>query len=205
MYWGLCIDVCEDHFIWWPRRGWTNWIQNLCAVFMTHNDLCACIALTKWNGPVACVKSPKMLKIFKVNAIILPQPKPLRHYQWSNMNMIELPATCFLLILDNKDDITVVAQNVRDLRTTAAGRPSQRRDWNASVVRNLEFSNTNLEICFLKLYGTPDRHLWDDALKSPKLTQDRMYQFLVFAAALNTPLKARIFHWRRYRFNTLRS
>ena len=36
-------------------------------------------------------------------------------------------------------DITIVAQHVCDLFTTAAERPSQRRDWNASAVWNQEF------------------------------------------------------------------
>ena len=40
--------------------------------------------------------------------------------------------------------------------------PSQRRDWNASAIWNHEFSNTNLEIFFLKMYGIPDKHLWND-------------------------------------------
>ena len=63
----------------------------------------------------------------------------------------------------NKDDITVIAQHVRDLFTTAAERPSQRRDWNAAAIWNLEFSNTNLEMFFPKMYGIPDRHLRNDA------------------------------------------
>ena len=39
----------------WPRREWTEWIPKLVWIVMTHNDLCTCIALTKWDGPVACV------------------------------------------------------------------------------------------------------------------------------------------------------
>ena len=38
------------------RGGERNGSPNLCTVVMTHNDLCTCIALTKWDGPVACVK-----------------------------------------------------------------------------------------------------------------------------------------------------
>ena len=56
----VLTDICDDRVIWWPRKGERNWSQNLCTVVMTHNDLCTCIALTKWDGP-----SPKMLKIFK--------------------------------------------------------------------------------------------------------------------------------------------
>ena len=38
--------------------------------------------------------------------------------------------------------------HARDLFTTAAERPSQRRDWNASAIWNRGFWNTNLEIFF---------------------------------------------------------
>ena len=79
-------------------RGWTEWIQNLCYLVMTHNDLFTCIALTKWDGPVVCVNVTEMLTTFKVNVIILPQPKPQWQYQWSNMNMTELAVARFLLI-----------------------------------------------------------------------------------------------------------
>ena len=56
------------------------------------------------------------------------------------------PLHVFCWFQRNKDDITIVAQHLRDLFTTAAKRPSQRRDWNASAIWNHEFSNTNLEI-----------------------------------------------------------
>ena len=51
----VLADTCYDHVIWRPRRGWTEWNQNLCTVVMTYNDLYSCIALTKWDGPVSCV------------------------------------------------------------------------------------------------------------------------------------------------------
>ena len=51
----------------------------------------------RWSRRV-CTTSQKMLKIFKVNVTILPQPKPPRQYQCSNMNMTELPVARFLLI-----------------------------------------------------------------------------------------------------------
>ena len=63
----------------------------------------------------------------------------------------------------NKDDITIVAQHVRDLFTTATEQLSQRRDWNASAIWNREFSNTNLDISLPKMYGIPDRHFRNDA------------------------------------------
>ena len=114
-----------------------------------------------------------MLKIFKENVFILPQPKPLWQYQWSNMIMTKLPIVVFCWFQRNKDDITIVAQHVRDLFTIAAERPSQRRDWNASAIWNREFSNAKLDI-FPKMYGIPDRHLRNNALKHPKITQDGM-------------------------------
>ena len=55
------------------------------------------------------------------------------------------PLRIFYWFRRNKDDITIVAQHVRDLCATAAERPSQRRDWNASAIWNPEFSNKNLE------------------------------------------------------------
>ena len=53
------------------------------------------------------------------------------------------PLHVFCWFQRNKDDITIVAQHVRDLFTTAAERPSQMRDWNASDIWNHEFPNTN--------------------------------------------------------------
>ena len=48
--------------------------------------------------------------------------------------------------VDFKEDITIVAQHMRDLFTTAIERPSQRRDRNASATWSCEFSNKNLDI-----------------------------------------------------------
>ena len=92
MYWQISVTI-----MWFGDLGGgeRNGSQNLCRIVMTHNDLCTCIALIKWDGPVT---SPKMLKIFKVNVIILPQPKPLVQYQWSNMNMTKLSVARFLSI-----------------------------------------------------------------------------------------------------------
>ena len=58
------------------------------------------------------------------------------------------PLHVFCWFQRNKDDIIIVAQHVPSLFTTAAKRPSQRRDWNASAIWNRELSNTNLEIFF---------------------------------------------------------
>ena len=71
--------------------------SEICVLyFMTQNDLCTCIALTKWDGPVACVNVTENVE--KVNFIILPQPKHLWQYQGSTMNMTELLVALFLLV-----------------------------------------------------------------------------------------------------------
>ena len=115
----------------------------------------------RWSRRV-CTTSQKMLKIFKVNVTILPQPKPRDSISEAIWTRQSYPLHVFCWFQRNKDDITIVAQPLRDLFTTAAKRPSQRRDWNASAIWNHEFSNTNLEIFFLKMYGIPDKHLWND-------------------------------------------
>ena len=61
----VLTDICDDHVIWWPRREWTEWIPKLVWIVMTHNDLCTCIALTKWDGPVACVNVTENVENFQ--------------------------------------------------------------------------------------------------------------------------------------------
>ena len=46
-------------------EGERNGFQNLFTVVMTHNDLCPCIALTKWDGPVACVDVTENVENFQ--------------------------------------------------------------------------------------------------------------------------------------------
>ena len=46
-------------------RGERNGSQNLCMIVMTHNDQCTCIALTKWDGPVACVNVTENVENFQ--------------------------------------------------------------------------------------------------------------------------------------------
>ena len=56
------------------------------------------------------------------------------------MNMAELLVARFLLIsVENKDDITIVAQHVRDLFSNAPERPSLSRDWNEYEFRDIFF------------------------------------------------------------------
>ena len=80
--------------------------------------------------------------------------------------------TFFCCFQIKKDDITIVAQHVRDLFTTAAERPSQRRD-RIGYLEPWIFENEFRNI-FPKIYGIPGRPLRNDALKYPKLSQDGM-------------------------------
>ena len=45
--------------------GERNGSLNVCTVVMTHNDLCTCIALTKWDGPFACVNVTENVENFR--------------------------------------------------------------------------------------------------------------------------------------------
>ena len=139
--------ICDDHVIWWPKEGWTEWIRNLCTVVMTHNDLCTCIALTKWDGPIVCVNVTENVENFQskfyhftaIQTSVTVSVEQLEH---------DRVTRCTFWFQRSKDDITIVAQHVRDLFTTATEWPSQRRDWNASAIWNREFLKTNLEIFF---------------------------------------------------------
>ena len=95
---------CIDRYLWWSchlvtTEGVNGMDPKTCvdsydsqrSVHLHRVDK------VRWSRRV-CTTSQKMLKIFKVNVTILPQPKPPRQYQWSNMNMTELPVARFLLI-----------------------------------------------------------------------------------------------------------
>ena len=62
MYWQISVTIMSfgDH-----GGGERNGSQNLCMIVMTHNDLCTCIALTKWDGPVACVNVTENVENFQ--------------------------------------------------------------------------------------------------------------------------------------------
>ena len=153
-----CAKFCSDHCIRIEMRANRNshriWIAMEKPLVKRAPETCSLwlwlittyAFASRWQ--IEMVRSPKMLKLFKVNVIILLQPKPLWQYQWSNMSTTKLSVAPFWWFKKNRDDITIVAQHVRDLFTIAAKRPSQRIDWNASAVWNREFSNTNLNIFF---------------------------------------------------------
>ena len=62
MYWQISVMIMSFGD---QGGGERNGSQNLCMVIMTHNDLCTCIALTKWDGPVACVNVTENVENFQ--------------------------------------------------------------------------------------------------------------------------------------------
>ena len=62
MYWQISVTIMSfgDH-----GGGERNRSQNLRRIVMTHNDLCTCIMLTKWDGPVACVNVTENVENFQ--------------------------------------------------------------------------------------------------------------------------------------------
>ena len=155
MYWQISVTIISFGD---QGGGERNGCETCVLYFMTHNDLCTCIALTKWDGPVACVNVTENVENFqsKFYHFIATQTSVTVSVKQHEQSY---PLHFFCWFQRNKDDITIVAQHVHDLFTTAAERPSQRSDWNASAIWNREFPNTNLEIFFPKMYVIPDRHL----------------------------------------------
>ena len=146
MYWQISVMIMSFGD---QGGGERNGYKTCVLYFMTHNDLCTCITLTKWDGPVTCVNVTENVENF-LNKFYHFTATQLWQYQWSNMNMTELPVAFFCWFQRQKDDIEIIAQHLHNLFTTAAEGPSQRGDWNASAVWNREFSNTNLEIFFAR-------------------------------------------------------
>ena len=98
-----------------------------------------------------------------VNIIISPQPKPLWQYQWSNMNMTELPVAFLCWFLKNKDDIAIIAQHMRDFvynrgRAAVTQEGLKRLGCLEPWIFEYEF-----RYIFPKMYVIPDRHLRNDA------------------------------------------
>ena len=62
---GVLKDICDDHVIWRQGGSERNGSKNLCTLVMTHNDLCTCIALTKWDGSIACVYVTENVETFQ--------------------------------------------------------------------------------------------------------------------------------------------
>ena len=61
---------CIDRYLWRSchlvtKEGVSGWIRDLCTVVITHNDLCTCIALTEWDGPVVCVNATENIENFQ--------------------------------------------------------------------------------------------------------------------------------------------
>ena len=157
MYWQISVTNMSfgDH-----GGGERNGSQNLCRIVMTHNDLCTCITLTKWDGPVACVHVTENVENFQSKCSHFTATKTsvtvsVKQYEHDRV-------TRCMFSVDFKEINTISQSLPSTCVICLQPRPSQRRDWNASAIWNDEFSNTNLEIFFLKMYGIPDRHLWND-------------------------------------------
>ena len=133
------------------EEGWTEWIQNLCTVVMTHNDLCTCIAMKKWDGPVACVNVTENVEKFSSKCY---------HFSATKTSVR------VLVKQHEHDRVTRCTFSIdfKEMKTLWQALPSTcRRDWNASAIWNDEFSNKNLEIIFRKMCDIPDRQIRNDA------------------------------------------
>ena len=52
MYWQISVTIMSFG----DQEGGERNGSETCVLYcMTHNDLCTCIVLTKWDGPIACV------------------------------------------------------------------------------------------------------------------------------------------------------
>ena len=160
----VLTDICDDHVIWWPRREWTEWIPKF--VYGSYDSQRSVqlhrVDKVRWSRRV-CKRHRKCWKFSKYMLSFYRNQNLWDSISEAIWTWQSYPLYVFCWFQINKDDITIVAQHVRDLFTTAAERPSQRRDWNASAFWNHEFSNTNLETFFPKTYGISDRHLRNDS------------------------------------------
>ena len=125
--------------------------------------MCTCIALTKWDAPVACENF--------------------------NENVENFRSMCYNFTA-NKTSVTVSPKqheydrvthctfsvDFKEIKTISQSLPSTC----ASAIWNREFSNTNLDIFFPKMYGIIDRHLPNDAWKYTKLTPDGMLNMSIW-------------------------
>ena len=160
MYWQISVTIMSfgDH-----GGSKRNGSQNLCGSLLLTT---ICALASRWQSEMVPSRVYYVTenvenfqsKCYHFTATKTSETVSVKQYEHDK----SYPLHVFCWFQRNKDDITIVAQHLRDLFTTAAKQPSQRRDWNASAIWNHEFSNTNLEIFFLKMYGIPDKHLWDD-------------------------------------------
>ena len=161
VYWQISVTITSfgDH-----GGGERNGSQNLCAIVMAHNDLCTCIASTKWDGPISCVNVTKNVENFQSKCYHFTATKTsvtvsVKQYEHDRV-------TCCTFSVDFKE-IKTTSQSLPStcaicLQPRQSGR-HRREIGTHRLSANHEFSNTNLEIFFLKRYGIPDRHLWNDA------------------------------------------
>ena len=160
MYWQIFVTIMSfgDHG--WSER---NGSQNLCgSLWLTT----ICALASRWQSEMVPSRVYYVTenvenfqsKCYHFTATKTSETVSVKQYEHDRV-------TRCTFSVDFKEIKTIspsLPSTLRDLFTTAAKRPSQRRDWNASAIWNHEFSNTNLEIFFLKMYGIPDKHLWND-------------------------------------------
>ena len=168
----VLTDICDDHVIWWPKRGRREWVWTLCTVVMTHIDLCTCIALTKWDGPIACVNITENVENFQ---------SKFHHFDTTQTSVTvsvkqdEHESYPLHFSVDIKEIKTITQSLPSTWAISLQSRQSDRHKGEIETPQlsgTMNFSNTNLDVFFPKMYGILDRHLRDDAKKGPKLTQD---------------------------------
>ena len=170
----VLADICDDHVIWWPRRGWTESIRNLCTVVLTHNDLCICIVLTKRDSPDKCVNVTENIENFQskfynfsaTKTSVTVSVKQRQHdrvtrctfsVDFEEIKTISqsLPSTCAICLQPRQS-----GRHRGEIETPRLSGP-----W----IFEYEFRDV-----FPKMYGIPERHLRNDAYKCQNLTQDGM-------------------------------
>ena len=167
--------------IWWPRRGARN-VFKTCVLSVWLTTLCALrIALTAWDGPVLCkhtdgVTSPENVETFKTNFIVHSQQKLFWQYQWTSLFSI------FCRFHVNNGNISQspcgTHANIWDL-SIAVAKQVPRRDWYASAISKLTFSNTNLKIFFLWCMTHLALTKWNMKMTRSKSEWGIQYIFLI--------------------------
>ena len=158
MYWQISVTI----MLFGDQGGGERNGSETCVLYcMTHNDLCTCIALTQWDGPVACVNGTENVENFQSKFVILPQPKPLWQYQWSNMNMTRVTRCTFSV--DFKEINTISQLLPSTCAICLQPRQGGRHRGEIETPRLSGTVNFRILDIFLKMYGIPGRYLRNDA------------------------------------------
>ena len=159
MYWHISVTIMSfgDH-----GGGKRNWSQNLCRIVMTHNDLCTCITLTKWDGPVACVNVTENVENFQSKCYHFTATKTsvtvsVKQYEHDRV-------TRCTFSVDFKEIKTISQSLPSTCAICLQPRQSGRHRGGLERIGYLEpwIFEYEFRDIFLKMYGIPDRHLWND-------------------------------------------